>query len=166
MDPHPKVYKAFILDHTIISVPDFTEVRCVLLVACGMDPPPPPVLSSGGNLGNSTFACTLQWCMQICHKPFAHQLIAIWKCSFTIFFLLKMQIWNGCNVFNIAGNPIKDINAKLSFQSLASNVMEWIPPVLTSGGNLGNSTFACTLQWCMQICHKPFAHQLRAIWKC
>ena len=26
--------------------------------------------------------------------------------------------------------------------------------VLTSGGNLGNSTFACTLQWCMQMCHK------------
>ena len=34
------------------------------------------------------------------------------------------------------------------------------PPVLTSGVNLGKSTFACTLQWCIHICHKtscPFA---------
>ena len=55
--PHPMVYEAFTLDHNIISVPHFTEVRCVLCVDCGMDP---PVLTSGGNLGNSTFACTLQ----------------------------------------------------------------------------------------------------------
>ena len=38
-----------------------------------------------------------------------------------------MQIWNGCNVFNIAGNPIKDINAKLTFLSSASKVVEWTP---------------------------------------
>ena len=49
--PHPMVYKAFTLDHNIISVPDYTEVRCVLWVGCGMEP---PVLTSGGNLGNST----------------------------------------------------------------------------------------------------------------
>ena len=119
------------------------------------------------------------------------------------YFLLWMQIWNGCNAFYIAENPIKDINAKLTFLTSASKVVEWTPqpmvykvyktftldhiisvsdfievrsvlcmgygmdpPVLTSGGNLGNSTFACPLQWCMQICHKPFPYQLRAIWKC
>ena len=38
-----------------------------------------------------------------------------------------MQIRNGCNALNIAGNPIKDINAKLSFLSSGSNVVEWIP---------------------------------------
>ena len=101
-----------------------------------------------------------------------------------LYLLLQMQIWNGCNAFNIAGNPIKDINAKLTFLTSASKVVEWTPlsnglwgihirphhhfsarlhrgkmfiacgyamnpPILTSGGNLGNSTFACTLQWCM-----------------
>ena len=35
--------------------------------------------------------------------------------------------------------------------------MEWAPPGLTSGRNLGNSTFACTVQWCIQICHKPLS---------
>ena len=30
-----------------------------------------------------------------------------------LFFLLKMQIWNVCNVLDIGGNPIKDINDKL-----------------------------------------------------
>ena len=86
-----------------------------------------------------------------------------------LYFLLWMQIWNGCNALNIAGNSIKDINAKLTF--LSSRIKSWKMIdnpflVLTSGGNLGNSTFACTLQWCMQIFHKPFPHQLRVIWKC
>ena len=35
--------------------------------SCGMDPLD---LTLGGNLWKSTFACTVQWCMQICHKPF------------------------------------------------------------------------------------------------
>ena len=39
--PPRKVYKAFTLDQTIISVPDFTEVRGVLHVA------PPPRKKSG-----------------------------------------------------------------------------------------------------------------------
>ena len=176
-----------------------------------------------------------------------------------------MQIWNGCNARNITGNPIKDINSKLTFLSSRSKVERWLTPqsdwagchlkffisdlaltwwkmidfspsrfwhlgeileililhvlfndtckfttnlspsaesilkmliyymlkddwppqsdwswchliffsldlawtwwmmidfpflVLTSGGNLGNSTFACTLQWCMQMCHKLFS---------
>ena len=38
-----------------------------------------------------------------------------------LYFLLKMQIWNGCIVFNIAGNPIKDINVNLSFLSSRVN---------------------------------------------
>ena len=82
-----------------------------------------------------------------------------------LYFLLKMQIGNSCNVLYIAGNPIKDINVNLSFLSSGSKVVEWIPPRigkifefisgvrikssgmdhplqdLTSGGNFWNSTF-------------------------
>ena len=112
-----------------------------------------------------------------------------------LYFLLKIQIWNGCNVVNIAGNPIKDINVNLSFLSSRWKVVEWKPPPprdwknfklhfwvqdqklwniptphpnprWVSGGNLGKSTFPYTIQWCMQICHKPFSHHVKAIWKC
>ena len=44
-----------------------------------------------------------------------------------LYFLLKIQIWNGCNVLNIAGNPIKDININLSFLSSTWTVVEWTP---------------------------------------
>ena len=44
-----------------------------------------------------------------------------------LYFLLKMQIWNGCNALNIAGNPIKDINVNLSFLSSGWKVVEWTP---------------------------------------
>ena len=40
----------------------------------------------------------------------------------------------------------KNISAKLTFLSSASKVVEWTLQVLTSGGNHGNSTSACTLQ--------------------
>ena len=46
-----------------------------------------------------------------------------------LYFLLKMQIWNGCNVLNIVGNPIKDININLSFLSSRWKVVEWTPQV-------------------------------------
>ena len=42
-----------------------------------------------------------------------------------LFFLLQMQIWTGCNVLNIAGNPIKGMNVNLSFLSSRSKVVEW-----------------------------------------
>ena len=91
-----------------------------------------------------------------------------------LYFLLKMQIWNGCNVLNITRNPIKDINVNLSFPSsrwkgcgkdppgdkfLNSFLVQYQKllngtPNLTSGGNFGNSTFPGTVHWCMQICHK------------
>ena len=83
-----------------------------------------------------------------------------------LYFLLKMHIWDGCIALNIAGNPIKDINVNLSFLSSGSKVVEWTPARLTSHGHFWNSTFECTVQWCMQICHKPFSHHLRTIWKC
>ena len=115
-----------------------------------------------------------------------------------LYFLLKIQISNGCNVLNIAGNPIKDITVNLSFLSSGSkvvpfqnvNIPKWpgnqhgniclplflryrikscanIPcPGWVSGWNLGKSTFSCTVQLCMQICHKPFPHHMRAISKC
>ena len=44
-----------------------------------------------------------------------------------LYFLLKMQIWNGCNVLNITRNPIKDINVNLSFPSSRWKVVEWTP---------------------------------------
>ena len=44
-----------------------------------------------------------------------------------LYFLLKIQISNGCNVLNIAGNPIKDITVNLSFQCSGSKVMQSIP---------------------------------------
>ena len=77
------------------------------------------------------------------------------------FFLFKMQIRSDCNALNIAGNPIKDINVNLSFLSLGSKVVEWTP--LTQHENFWNFTFACTVQWCMIICHKWFFHQLLKI---
>ena len=84
-----------------------------------------------------------------------------------LYFLLKIQISNGCNVLNIAGNPIKDITVNLSFLSSGSKVVQNIPCLSwVSGGNFGKSTFSCTVQLCMQICHKPFPNHMRAISKC
>ena len=95
-----------------------------------------------------------------------------------LYFLLKMQIWNGCNVLNIVGIPIQDININLSFLSSRWKVVEWTFPGLenflkaflssgskvvewtswdlTSGGIFRNSTFPCIVQWYMQIWHLPF----------
>ena len=101
----------------------------------------PPGLTSGRNLGNSTFACTVQWCMQICHKPLSPS-------------VQDQKLWNRLPRLE------KDLN---SFLSSGSKVVEWSSQGLTSHGHFWNSTFACTVQWCMQICHKPFSHQLRAI---
>ena len=42
--------------------------------------------------------------------------------SFYSYFLLKIQISNACNVLNIAGNPIKDINVNLLILSSGSQV--------------------------------------------
>ena len=44
-----------------------------------------------------------------------------------LYVLLKMQIWNGFNVFNIPGNLIKDINVNLSILSVDWKVVEWNP---------------------------------------
>ena len=88
-----------------------------------------------------------------------------------LYFLLKIQISNGCNVLNIAGNPIKDIIVNLSFllkfriKSFKS-CAKYTLPGWVSGGNFGKSTFSCTVQLCMQICHKPFPNHMRAISKC
>ena len=46
-----------------------------------------------------------------------------------LYLLLKIQIWNGCYVLNIAGNPIKDINVNLSFLSSRWKVVECTPPL-------------------------------------
>ena len=87
----------------------------------------PQDLTSGWHCWNSTFACTVQWCMQIAinlfPSPQGHLKMLIYS-----YFLLKMQIWNGCNVLKIAGNPIKDMNVNLSFLSSGWKVVEWTPP--------------------------------------
>ena len=53
-----------------------------------------------------------------------------------------------------------------SFLSSGSKVLEWTHPGSDILWKFLNSTLACTVQWCLQTCHKPFPHQLRAIWKC
>ena len=99
-----------------------------------------PILTCYENFWNSTFACTVQWGMQLTPKfwylmeifeililhvlsndayKFAMNLFLIsWgpleNVNFLFFLLLKLQIWNGCNVLNIAENPIKDINVNIS----------------------------------------------------
>ena len=45
-----------------------------------------------------------------------------------LYFLLQIQIWKGCDVINIAANPIKDINVNLSFLSSWWTVVEYTPP--------------------------------------
>ena len=42
-------------------------------------------------------------------------------------FLMLMEIWNGCNALNIAGSPIQDMNAELTFLSWASKVVIDLP---------------------------------------
>ena len=105
-----------------------------------------------------------------------------------LYFLLKMQIWNGCNVLNIAGISIKDININLSFLSSrwkvvewtplglenvlnaflssGSKFVEWTPRDLTSGGIFRNSTFLRMVQWYMQICHNTFFPLAEGILRC
>ena len=94
-----------------------------------------------------------------------------------LYFLLKMQIWNGCNVLNIVGNPIKDINVNLSFLSSRWKVVKWTPQDwkifkfiselrinscgmdpqdLTSGGNFWNSTFTCMANDACKFATNPF----------
>ena len=89
---------------------------------------PPKVLTSGGNLVNSVlyvlcydeckFATNLF--LSISWEPFENVNL--------LYFLLKMQIWNGCNALYVAGNSIKDINAKLTFLSTGSKVERWLKP--------------------------------------
>ena len=73
---------------------------------CGMDPPD---LTSGGNFWNSSFPCTVQWCMQICHKPSpsleGHLKMLIysifyWKCRFEMAVMhMKPHKRYKCNIF-------------------------------------------------------------------
>ena len=57
-----------------------------------------------------------------------------------------MQIWNGCNAINIAGNPIKDINTKLTFLSSGSKVERWLtPPSNWPGSHL--NFFSSDIAW-------------------
>ena len=79
-------------------------------------------------------------------------------------FLLKMQIRSDCNALNIAGNCIKDINVNLSFLSLRIKSCGMDPPPTWESFEILLLHVLSNDAW--QICHKPFFHQLRAIWKC
>ena len=105
-----------------------------------------------------------------------------------LYCLLKMQIWNGCNVLNIAGISIKDININLSFLSSRWKVVEWTPPGLENVLNAFLSSGSKVVEWTPQIWHLMeileillfhvwsnstckfaitlFSHWLRAIWRC
>ena len=83
------------------------------------------------NFGKSkSFSCTVQLLSNYACK-FAINLFPITWGPFQnvnlLYFLLKIQISNGCNVLNIAGNPIKDIIVNLSFLSSGSKVVQNIP---------------------------------------
>ena len=90
----------------------------------------PPVLTSDRNFGKSTFHTLYN---DAC--KFAINLFPTTSGPFEnvnlLYYLLKIQISNGCNVLNIAGNPIKDINVNLSFLSSGSKVVECLPQKLT-----------------------------------
>ena len=105
---HGMVYKTFTLDHTMISVPDFMAVRCVLHVgltplglekkfkfisevrirSCGMDPLIWPLVEICSVLLLHVLSNDA-W--QICHKHCSHQLWAIWKCEFPNLFYCKCK---------------------------------------------------------------------------
>ena len=104
-----------------------------------------PLWHRMGKFWNSTFACNVQWCMTICHKLFSISWGPFENVNL-LFFVLKMQIWN----------LMKNINVNLSFLSLGSNVVEWLPP-WPNMRMFWHSSFAHTMQWCMTICHKLFS---------
>ena len=68
--------------------------------------------------------------MQIFHNTFFPSAEGHLKMLIYSIGLLKMQIWNGCNVLNIAGISMKDININLSFLSSRWKVVEWTFPGL------------------------------------
>ena len=70
-----------------------------------------------------------------------------------LYFLLKMQIWKGCNVLNIAGNPIKDINVNLSFLSSRWKVVEWTPQDWKKFLTSFLSSWSKVVEWTPQSWH-------------
>ena len=101
----------------------FNFISEFMIKSCWMDPPSWHLVEI---LENLLFHVL---CNNAC--KFAIDLFPITWESFEdvnlLYFLLKMQIWKGCNVLNIAGNPIKDINVNLSFLSSRWKVVEWTP---------------------------------------
>ena len=93
--------------------------------SCGMDPP-------GSDIWWKFFKFYFCMYCPMMHANFAINVFPISWGPFEnvnlLYFLLKMQIWNGSNALNIAGNPIKDINVNLLFLSSGSKVVEWPPP--------------------------------------
>ena len=60
-----------------------------------------------------------------------------------------MQIGNGCNVLNIVGNPIKDINVNLPF--LSSRCKLWNgPPKMAKSLNSFLSVGSKVVEWTPQ----------------
>ena len=95
--------------------------------SCGIYP---PVLTSDGNFGKSTFPCTVQWCIQICHKPFSPSHEGHLKMLIYSIFYWKYRFEMAVMYLILQENPIKDINVNLSFLSSRWKVVECIPPRL------------------------------------
>ena len=115
--------------------------------SCGMYPPwgLEKFLTSFLSSGSKVVECTPQcWHLVEIWENLLFHVLSNDACKFAInlfpitwgpfengnslYFLLKIQIWNGCDVLNIAGNPIKDINVNLSF--LSSRWKLWnVPPL-------------------------------------
>ena len=73
-----------------------------------------------------------------------------WKISMLTFhfWVQDQTLWNGPPRIGKSFKFISEFRIKSCWMA---------PHDLTSGGNFWNSTFACTVKWCMQICHKPFS---------
>ena len=97
----------------------------------------------------------------------------VWKAGWSFIRKTYGDVHSKWKVSNLVNGPIPLNVPPPGLEKIFNCISEFrikrcgmYPPVLASGGNLGKSTFPCTVQWCMQICHKPFSHHLRAIGKC
>ena len=66
---------------------------------------------------NCSFACTVQWCMTIYHKPFFPLVEGHLKMLIYHFFIFKMQIRSDCNELNIAGYQCKSFISQFRIKS-------------------------------------------------
>ena len=109
---------------------------------------------------NCSFACTVQWCMTIYHKPFFPLAEGHWKMLIYHFFLFKMQIRSDCNALIIAGYQCKSFISQFRIKScgMDTNDPTWecfeILPTWECFEILRSDFcmyFHFSVQWCMTI---------------